>query len=310
MIDRPAGLGFFYCNITAPEHLEHPIIQTHIKTQDGIRTISPLGTWNDMIFSEEMYNAMKIGYKFEIKGGYLFESDFVFDNIIEDLYKLRLEYPKSDPMNYVAKILMNSLYGRFGMDDNFIYCEIIPKKEYDKYEEKFNDSIIDITDLDDNYLVELKNPKVALDTELDNASEIHNINVAIASAITAYSRIHMSIFKNNPNFNLYYSDTDSAYIDKELDQSLVSNSEIGKMKLERVCDKAVFLAPKVYGLLSDGKETIKVKGLTKEGMNNINIEKLELLLIKDHLFELNQEKWFKSLSTASITITEQMYTLK
>jgi hypothetical protein len=38
------AFGFFYCNIVAPENLEHPIIQTHIKTEDGIRTIAPLGT--------------------------------------------------------------------------------------------------------------------------------------------------------------------------------------------------------------------------------------------------------------------------
>ena len=58
--------GFFYCKITAPENLKHPIIQTHINTKDGIRTVAPLGTWNDLLFSEEMYNAMKFGYKFDV----------------------------------------------------------------------------------------------------------------------------------------------------------------------------------------------------------------------------------------------------
>jgi hypothetical protein len=37
------ALGFFYCNIIAPDKLEHPILQTHIKTEAGIRTIAPLG---------------------------------------------------------------------------------------------------------------------------------------------------------------------------------------------------------------------------------------------------------------------------
>ena len=35
---------FFFCKIIAPENLNHPILQTHIKTENGIRTIAPLGT--------------------------------------------------------------------------------------------------------------------------------------------------------------------------------------------------------------------------------------------------------------------------
>jgi hypothetical protein len=42
LIDQNA-FGFFFCNITAPNNLEHPILQTHIKTENGIRTIAPLG---------------------------------------------------------------------------------------------------------------------------------------------------------------------------------------------------------------------------------------------------------------------------
>jgi hypothetical protein len=315
--DKP--FGFFYCKITSPDYLKHPIIQTHIKTNDGMRTISPLGTWNDILFSEEMYNAEKLGYKFEVKYGYLFEYDYIFKDIINDLYKIRLEYHKSDPMNYIAKILMNSLYGRFGMDDDFVFSYIMNTEDYNKFEDKYKDSIVDIIKLDDNYLVQVKNPQVDLDTMLDNGSEIHNINISVASAITAYSRIHMSQFKNNDNYNLYYTDTDSAYIDKELDPSLVSNTILGFMKLERVCNKAIFIAPKVYGLSDDnGNEIIKVKGLSipavatqgKDGIKNITIDTLESLLRKDEILEFSQEKWYKDLSEGNITVNEQIYTLK
>jgi hypothetical protein len=40
----PNAFGFFYCEIIAPDNLEHPIIQTHVKVNKGIRTIAPLGT--------------------------------------------------------------------------------------------------------------------------------------------------------------------------------------------------------------------------------------------------------------------------
>ena len=44
--DRP--FGFFYCEIVAPDNLKQPIIQTHVNTENGMRTIAPLGYWNDM----------------------------------------------------------------------------------------------------------------------------------------------------------------------------------------------------------------------------------------------------------------------
>jgi hypothetical protein len=40
----PNAFGFFYCKIIAPDNLLHPIIQTHIKTKNGMRTVAPLGT--------------------------------------------------------------------------------------------------------------------------------------------------------------------------------------------------------------------------------------------------------------------------
>lgn len=44
-----------------------------------------------MIFSEEMYKAMKFGYKFEVLWGYTFKSDYVFETFVNELYKIRLD---------------------------------------------------------------------------------------------------------------------------------------------------------------------------------------------------------------------------
>jgi hypothetical protein len=306
------AFGFFYCNITAPDNLKHPIIQTHVKTDDGLRTVAPLGSWSGIIFSEEMYNAMKYGYKFKVLWGYTFESDYIFETFVDELYQIRLKYPKTDPLNYIAKIIMNSLYGRFGMDDNFVLSEIMNKEDYDKFESLDKDnSIIDVIEIDDNYLVQSKNPKVELNTLLDNGSEVHNINIAIAAAITAYARVHMSQFKNNPEYNLYYSDTDSVYIDSPLDDSLVGE-ELGLMKLECICDDALFLAPKVYALITNNPKGVikKIKGLNSEALNKITFDDLIDLLNKNSTLESKQSKWYKDLSSGNITIKEQIYTLK
>jgi hypothetical protein len=41
---NPEAFGFFYCEIIAPDDIKHPIIQTRVKTENGIRTIAPLGS--------------------------------------------------------------------------------------------------------------------------------------------------------------------------------------------------------------------------------------------------------------------------
>ncbi len=282
--------GFFYCNIQAPSNLLHPILQLHHKTEGGVRTISPLGSFSGWFFSEELYNAQKFGYSFEILRGYLFESDYIFKDYVEDLYSLRLQYPKSDPMNYTAKLLLNSLYGRFGMDDNFNKIKIVNKKTLTNLE-KSDISFEYIKQLNSKYLVSYNKPK-ELKHDLDSNKETHNINIAIASAVTAYARIHMSQFKNNLLFpNLYYTDTDSAYFDGPLPDSFISNTELGKLKLEGVYSEALFLSPKVYALRNSKEEIIKIKGLTKEAIKNngITLENLEILLNKDYKSAFNQK---------------------
>ncbi len=104
--------GFFEVEITAPEHIKHPIIQTKVDTGNGLRTVSPLGTWKDMLFSHEIENAIKYGYKFKIISGYLFESANIFSEYIDVLYEIKQSKTKDDPMYLISKLLLNSLYGR------------------------------------------------------------------------------------------------------------------------------------------------------------------------------------------------------
>ena len=63
---------------------------------------------------------------------------------------------------------------------------------------------------------------------------------------------------NNSNYNLYYSDTDSIYIDRPLPDTMISKTILGKMKLECTLIDAIFLSPKMYYL-----ETIEGKNIYK-----------------------------------------------
>src|SRR4029077_11732504 len=158
----------------------------------------------------------------------------------------------------------------------------------------------------------VKNPNVEIKTALDSGFETHNINISIAAAVTAYARIYMSQFKNNPNYNLYYSDTDSIYIESPLDDALVSSIELGKMKLEGIYDEVIFIAPKVYCLKNKNESIIKIKGLTKDSIikSNITIDTLETLLFLNNNLTFSQLKWFKNIANANISVLEQLYTLK
>jgi hypothetical protein len=306
----PNAFGFFYCKIIAPDNLEHPILQTHVKINKGTRTIAPLGTWSDMLFSVEMDNAMKIGYQFEILWGYTFERKNIFKNYVDILYELRGKFPKTDPMNLIAKLLLNSLYGRFGMKDSFLNITIFNDfKLFKKWFDIHNEDVNDFMELGEKVLVQHRSELLDQKTELYGTLETHNTSITIASCITAYARIHMSQFKNNPDFNLYYSDTDSAYIDRPLPKHLVNNKILGKMKLENICKKAIFLAPKVYYLETvDGKIIYKVKGLKHEV--ELTKNDFENLLFKESFLEKIQTKWIKNFSDAHIEVRNEMYTLQ
>jgi hypothetical protein len=171
------------------------------------------------------------------------------------------------------------------MDDNFTNINIIHKDYYSDFENKFFDQIEDKIDLGEYVLIFYN----TTDLNKEEDKSTHNVSIAIAAAITAYSGIHMSIFKNNPKINLYYTDTDSIYTDSEVDENLISSNILGKLKVENISKKAIFLAPKLYCLLTESNEFIhKVKGLKHEV--ELTFEDFENLLVKDFSIQKSQTK--------------------
>jgi hypothetical protein len=313
---EPDAFGFFYCKITSPEYLLHPILQRKIKTSEGIRTIAGLGSWEGWIFSGEMDNAVKFGYTFEIIKGYQFDKGFIFKDYVTKMYNLRKEYIKSHPMNLIAKLLMNSLYGKFGMKLDSTVIEMFDTSNetennvFKEMLEAYGETLQDYIQLDSHFLTVRKS---MLHYNYNKDEDLYHgldVNIAIASAITAGGRMWMSVLKNNPKYNLYYSDTDSAVIDRPLPAFMVGG-ELGQFKLEHLVNRAVFLAPKVYGLVTEyGTEIIKVKGVSKTLLAGIQVLDLEDLIVKDSTKEFTQEKWFKKVLLGEISVTDVAYTLK
>ena len=294
---------FFNVKVYAPESLNKPFLPTKIFTKNGIRTIFPVGSWSGWYFSEEILNALKFGYRFEIIEGYLFEKNYIFDKYIDVLYKMKNESDPSDPRYYIAKLLMNSLYGRFGLnpveEEVFILSEALCEKII---EEKKNVNVIPL--LSGNVIVSYEK------TPSDGVN-IDNISVPISSAIAAYSRITMSKYMVKYSKNLYAIDTDGIKISCKLNSSEVDNKELGKFKYEFTFKEAVFPAPKVYGglLLKPYKnyncELVKIKGLK----NPIPYFIFKSIQNKNTNLVILQEKWKRDISNSTIIVTNEPYTL-
>ena len=170
-------------------------------------TIAGLGSWEGWIFSMEMDNAKRFGYEFEIIRGYKFEKQIIFKAYVETLYKIRTEYPKDSAMNLIAKLLMNCLYGKFGMKSSFSVVEMFDfsddndKELFKDFMDSHGELVSDQLNLDEIVILIRKNA-----TNFSNIEEIdpyhsQDVNVAIASAITVGIDRYLGFFFN---CQLYY----------------------------------------------------------------------------------------------------------
>lgn len=235
---------------------------------------------------------MKYGYKFKILKGYIFERGNIFKEYILDLYRIKESHKPSDAMYLISKLLMNSLYGKFGMEPNMPIHHIINNNEISEYQ-NMDDTII-------NNLIDLNNNKSLISLLCTNPNEddydFINVNIGIASAITSYARIFMSTYLANNFLNVCYTDTDSVYTTTPLSPHLLG-SKLGQFKLENYFSEIIFLAPKVYtgkyivepGSRNHGKkehEISKIKGY--KGL--LSYAELKSLLFKDNSIKLQHNK--------------------
>jgi hypothetical protein len=76
---------------------------------------------------------MKYGYTFKIIRGYLFDKAIIFNEYVEFLYELKVNSLKNTPDYRISKLLLNTLYGRFGINPEVQNHLIISNSESLKY---------------------------------------------------------------------------------------------------------------------------------------------------------------------------------
>jgi hypothetical protein len=139
-------IGFFKANITAPDNLKVPVLTTKTIIDGKSVNVAPTGAFTDWYFSEELYNARdNFGYKFEVLEGYVYSNrKILFSEYMNNLYKLRTSFDKSNVLNLISKFLLNSFYGRWGMTPYFSSTKILSDKEFNNLMSKGNINNLDI----------------------------------------------------------------------------------------------------------------------------------------------------------------------
>lgn len=155
--------------------------------------------------------AQKYGYKIQVIKGYsLTKNDNVFKSYIDNIYEIKSNNTNK-AIRSIAKLLLNSLLGRFGLRLDSNNTEIVDNTKLNliAYTRAINSHV----QLNDNLSLANYNKKIDIDLcnkscldiakisdlggdhEYNKQSGYENVSVAISAAITAYARMHMSKIK-------------------------------------------------------------------------------------------------------------------
>ena len=308
-IDLNSFFGFLHVEVKCPDNIINPLLPLH---KDG-KTIFPKGKWNGVYFSEEIKECMKYGYKFKVLKAIQFSREKIFNDYINYWYNIKCN--SKGAQRFIAKLHLNTLYGYFGRRQEELETTVILKKDIKVYAMKY--IIINISDVSKNDLIitYLRNNNrinsklnIGLETTKFDLSTFSIIksNVAIASAVTSYARIHMMQFKNN--HDIFYTDTDSIITSKPLDKSLIGN-KIGLMKDELsggIISKAYFLGIKKYGYQCNDKDYSVISGVPR---NSISFNEIKNIFMGTPLTVNIQSRFYKNNRELSISIKNTFITI-
>jgi hypothetical protein len=260
------NIGYVTAIVRTPDELPVPILPCRIGGFMAWRAGTFTGTWS----TAEIRFAIDHGYEIlEYGEGIFYESIiYPFDDYVNMCKQLRYDHP-NDSLGKLAKLMQNSVYGKFAIKPERLEIKLI---------ENLEDSVgwfpTDLhPDLYTRHIIE----KVRALPEW-------------AAWITAQSRLRLleTIYLLGPENVLYY-DTDSVTIKSEIEfpEYLISQFEYGLWKLEKEWKYFKAFAPKLYsGVFPDGSYHGASKGIP-EVKNDDWEELLESGKIKKNFDSLN-----------------------
>jgi len=275
--------GFALAEVTCPEDIKIPLLP--YKDTVTNRTIHPVGKWTGVYYSEELKAAVKLGYEIKLIEGIRFSKFNPFNEYIDHFYNLKKNSDKNSGTYFISKMQLNQLYGIFGRRKTLL--KTINTESIGTFSDQFIKTIIDGSDKWSTLLIKENNSKIVtnpiqeFEDSLFDAQESNRIiksNVGIAAAVTANARIIMHPYKLNAGDSLCYTDTDSIFTTKPLDNDLIGK-ELGLMKDElngAVIDEAYFFGIKKYGYRIGDQVTTVFAGIKRNSLTWGNILKIHI----------------------------------
>lgn len=263
-------------------------------------------------YFEEIINFIKNGGKVKkILYGIVFdEYDYIFNEYVDFFNEFR---KKGYEYKTFGKLMVNSLYGRMGMESRDTHTFFTKDLEIISYI-KSNLDIISIKELNNYYLIESSlDKKLYKKLNIEKKKKIKN-NISLAAAITSKARILLNIAQNDVIKNggrILYSDTDSIFASYKKN---VINQKHGIIfwdgsKDDTEIDDCFFINPKTYGILykKNNKESIKIKGLNEK---NISFYDLKKKFYDNEVLNINKFSFIdKKDLTVKTSITEKIFDL-
>lgn len=302
-IEKP---GFYFIEYSS--NLNIPILPFHHPITGKLLFLNGENMRGGFYF-EEILCFLKYGGKVnKIIYSITYENyDYVFDEYVNFFNVFR---EKGSEYKTFAKLMINSLYGRMGMEDKKTHTLFGDKDKVTFLSRKGD--LISLKEINDMYLIE-----VELDHNVEKKMKLKRkiikSNIALAAAITSKARIKLyeaqqDVLKNKGR--LLYSDTDSIY-------AAYKENVIGKKhgvifwdptKEDTEIKNAFFINPKSYGIIKkNNEELIKIKGLNQK---NITFDFLKNKFYKNETLIIENFKFLekKDLILKSIT-SEKRYDL-
>lgn len=217
--------------------------------QLGQRLIFPVGRFTTTLTTPELKYALHNGYIRKVYDSAIYKRTDLFSSFVDYFYSERQNFNRAGNLSfsYLCKILLNSLYGKFGQTGR----KWIPSLE------AFAKDAVYISDSEGN----IKRVRTILNNkqELSTESESENSLPVIAAEVTGYARMYLwMLIKRAGQENVYYVDTDSLFVNRQGFDRLspyIDETALGMLKLEGVSDDTTFQGPKHYSF--SNKETIK-----------------------------------------------------
>lgn len=241
-------MGIYRIRCRAPRELVVPILPR--RDERGYMRWHG-GEFETICTNVEITFAERHGYEIiEVMEGLCWEKTiFPFNDFIEKCKTIRRDY-KGQPEETLAKLMQNSLYGKYGSR----------RERLTVFSPSCDEETIDASPIDNDGFFWMKK---------EFAEDLRCIP-EWAVFITAHARLKLlnQIYKVGVH-NVIYGDTDSLTVQSSAADKFDEGNEYGQWKREKQWSRFRAIAPKVYsGQLSTGQFKGAAKGLPKKRMSD------------------------------------------